>query len=33
MTAKRDGRARSVQVRLARKAKDIAVDPNLLLTR
>lgn len=33
MTGKRDGLARSVQVRLARQAKDIGVDPNLLLTR
>lgn len=33
MTGQRDGLARSVQVRLARRAKDIEVDPNLLLTR
>ena len=33
MTGKCDGLARSVQVRLARQAKDIGVDPNLLLTR
>ena len=33
MTGTRDGLARSVQVRLARQAKDIGVDPNLLLTR
>jgi len=29
----RDGLARSVQVRLARHARDIGVDPNLVLTR
>lgn len=33
MTAARDGVARSVQVRLARHAKAIGVDPNLVLTR
>lgn len=33
MTSERDGLARSVQVRLARHAKDIGVDPNLVLTR
>lgn len=33
MTSARDGLARSVQVRLARHAKEIGVDPNLLLTR
>lgn len=33
MTSVRDGLARSVQVRLARHAKAIGVDPNLVLTR
>lgn len=33
MTRVRDGLARSVQVRLARHAKAIGVDPNLVLTR
>ena len=33
MTGKRDGLARSVQVRLARHANQIGVDPNLVLTR
>jgi hypothetical protein len=33
MSGKRDGLARSVQVRLARHAKAIGVDPNLVLTR
>lgn len=33
MTGIRDGLARSVQVRLARHAKTIGVDPNLVLTR
>jgi predicted nucleotidyltransferase component of viral defense system len=33
MTSTRDGLARSVQVRLARYAKAIGVDPNLVLTR
>jgi Nucleotidyl transferase AbiEii toxin, Type IV TA system len=33
MTGVRDGLARSVQVRLARHAKAIGVDPNLVLTR
>ncbi|HYL91016.1 MAG TPA: nucleotidyl transferase AbiEii/AbiGii toxin family protein, partial [Burkholderiales bacterium] len=33
MTAAREGLARSVQVRLARHAKEIGVDPNLVLTR
>lgn len=33
MTSMRDGLARSVQVRLARHAKAIGVDPNLVLTR
>ncbi len=33
MTNARDGLARSVQVRLARHAKAIGVDPNLVLTR
>ena len=33
MTGARDGLARSVQVRLARHAKTIGVDPNLVLTR
>lgn len=33
MTSERDGLARSVQVRLARHAREIGVDPNLVLTR
>lgn len=33
MTSVREGLARSVQVRLARQAKAIGVDPNLVLTR
>jgi hypothetical protein len=33
VTGARDGLARSVQVRLARHAKTIGVDPNLVLTR
>lgn len=33
MSDAREGLARSVQVRLARHAKDIGVDPNLVLTR
>lgn len=33
MNAERDGLARSVQVRLARHAREIGVDPNLVLTR
>lgn len=33
MTSARDGLARSLQVRLARHAKAIGVDPNLVLTR
>jgi predicted nucleotidyltransferase component of viral defense system len=33
MSSERDGMARSVQVRLARHAKSIGVDPNLVLTR
>jgi predicted nucleotidyltransferase component of viral defense system len=33
MTADREGLARSVQVRLARHAKAIGIDPNLVLTR
>ena len=33
MTAVREGLARSVQVRLARHAKEIGVDANLMLTR
>ncbi len=33
MTDPRDGSARSVQARLARHARDIGVDPNLVLTR
>ena len=33
MTAARDGLAHSVQVRLARHAREIGVDPNLVLTR
>lgn len=33
MNSDRDGLARSVQVRLARHAKQIGVDPNLVLTR
>ena len=33
MSSARDGLARSVQVRLARHAKEIGVDPNLVLTR
>ncbi|MBI3899999.1 MAG: nucleotidyl transferase AbiEii/AbiGii toxin family protein [Gammaproteobacteria bacterium] len=33
MSSARDGLARSVQVRLARHAKTIGVDPNLILTR
>lgn len=33
MTRAREGLARSVQVRLARHAKEIGVDPNLVLTR
>jgi len=33
MTSAREGIARSVQVRLARHAKEIGVDPNLVLTR
>ena len=33
MTSVRDGLARSVQVRLARHATEIGVDPNLVLTR
>ncbi|QJR15374.1 nucleotidyl transferase AbiEii/AbiGii toxin family protein [Usitatibacter palustris] len=33
MSGERDGLARSVQVRLARHAKEIGVDPNLVLTR
>jgi hypothetical protein len=33
VTSDRDGLARSVQVRLARHAKEIGVDPNLVLTR
>ena len=33
MSGEREGLARSVQVRLARHAKEIGVDPNLVLTR
>lgn len=33
MNGERDGLARSLQTRLARHAKAIGVDPNLLLTR
>jgi hypothetical protein len=33
MTDPREGLARSVQVRLARHAREIGVDPNLVLTR
>jgi dihydrodipicolinate synthase/N-acetylneuraminate lyase len=33
MTGERDGLARSVQVRLARHAKEIGADPNLVLMR
>jgi predicted nucleotidyltransferase component of viral defense system len=33
MNSARDGLARSVQVRIARHAKEIGVDPNLVLTR
>ena len=33
MTGARQGIARSVQVRLARHAKEIGVDPNFVLTR
>ena len=33
MSLERDGLARSVQVRLARHAKKIDADPNLVLTR
>lgn len=33
MNSKRDGLARSVQVRLSRHARSIGVDPNLVLTR
>lgn len=33
MTGEREGLARSVQVRLVRHAKEIGVDPNLVLTR
>ncbi|MBV8211366.1 MAG: hypothetical protein JO133_15025 [Burkholderiaceae bacterium] len=33
MIRTREGIARSVQVRLARHARTIAVDPNLVLTR
>lgn len=33
MSVERDGLARSVQVRLARHAREIGVDPNLVLTR
>ena len=33
MTSARDGLARSVQVRLARHAKAVGADPNLVLTR
>lgn len=33
MTNPREGRARSVQVRLARHAREIGADPNLVLTR
>lgn len=33
MTGVRDGLVRSLQVRLARHAKSIGVDPNLVLTR
>ncbi|OGT82760.1 MAG: hypothetical protein A3H91_17750 [Gammaproteobacteria bacterium RIFCSPLOWO2_02_FULL_61_13] len=33
MSAEREGLARSVQTRLARHAKEIGVDPNLVLTR
>lgn len=33
MNPERDGLARSVQVRLARHAREIGVDPNLVLTR
>jgi len=33
MSGPREGLARSVQVRLARHAREIGVDPNLVLTR
>lgn len=33
MNSERDGLARSLQTRLARHAREIGVDPNLLLTR
>ena len=33
MSTPREGLARSVQVRLARHAREIGVDPNLVLTR
>ena len=33
MTSPRDGLARSVQVRLARHAKAVGLDPNMVLTR
>ena len=33
MSSPREGLARSVQVRLARHAREIGVDPNLVLTR
>jgi len=33
MTGARDGLARSLQARLARHAKSLGVDPNLVLTR
>jgi len=33
MSGSRDGLARSVQARLARHARAIGVDPNLVLTR
>jgi hypothetical protein len=33
VSPERDGLVRSVQVRLARHAKEIGVDPNLVLTR
>lgn len=33
MNSERDGLARSLQTRLARHARAIGVDPNLLLTR
>ncbi len=33
MSTEREGLARSLQTRLARHAKEIGVDPNLVLTR